>query len=61
MIGVLYKWYKLVKFIRKHRKRGFASFSIVTTSDEIIVVVEELGGPEGKYVYEQIRLNYYGY
>jgi len=32
------KWRKLIKFIREHRKAGFGSFQLLTTSDRIIII-----------------------
>ena len=44
---------KLVKFIKKHRANGVPEFKILTTSNEIIVVVQQEG-----YESDQIRFKY---
>lgn len=31
------KWKTLIRFIKKHRKQGDASFMVVTTSDTFII------------------------
>jgi hypothetical protein len=30
-------WVRLIRFIRKHRKNGLASFEIVTNSEKLII------------------------
>ena len=42
-------WAKLIKFIIKHRKEHRASFQILTTASEIIVIEDETD--------EQLRIN----
>ena len=52
----IFKWIKLIRFIKKHRNLGIASFGIVTTSDEVIIYNKDIGG--GEFIKEQIRINY---
>lgn len=54
----MFKWIKLIRFIRKHRKNGMASFTIATTSDEIIIVTEGICDYHKDYKHEQLRLKY---
>jgi len=42
-------WREMIMFIRKHRKEHRASFQILTTSSEVIIVEKETR--------EQIRIN----
>jgi len=45
------KYRKIIKFIKKYRQLGIASFSVVTTSDTFILTADK----EGR---EQLRLKY---
>lgn len=36
----MFKWIKLIKWIRKHRKNGNMSFDVVTDSDTFVITVE---------------------
>lgn len=51
----MFKWFKLIRFIKKHRRiNNIPSFRIITTSEEIIVwVVDKENGID-----EQIRFKY---
>jgi len=46
------KFRKIIKFIKKYRELGVASFSIVTTSSELVITAEYQG------VREQLRIQY---
>ena len=35
------KWIKLIKFIKKHRSRGIASFKVYTNSDTFIITTDD--------------------
>lgn len=35
----MFKWIKLIMWIKKHRKEGNASFDVVTNSDTFIITV----------------------
>lgn len=50
------KWIRLLRFIKKHRKNGCASFGLITTGTEVVVFTRP---PNLKdYPKEQIRFNY---
>jgi hypothetical protein len=49
----MFKWIRLIKFIKEKRKLGISLFEVLSTSDEIIVVNED----GKKYTYKiQIKL-----
>ena len=50
----MFKWRKMIKFIKKHRKIGIASFRVVTNSNTFVMWVTD---PE-KGIDEQIRIPY---
>lgn len=50
----MFKWLRLIKFIKKHRSKGISSFSLITTSDKIILTANDR---EGNTI-EQLRINY---
>lgn len=33
----MFKWYKLIKFVKQQRKKGFFSFKVVTTESEFVI------------------------
>ena len=35
----MFKWIRLIKWIKNHRKEGNASFDVVTNSDTFIITV----------------------
>jgi hypothetical protein len=35
------KWIRLIRFIKKHRKRGMATFKVLTNLDTFIIVTED--------------------
>jgi hypothetical protein len=42
----MFKWIKLIKWIKNHRKEGKADFRVVTNADTFIITV---GGCEQSY------------
>ena len=48
----MFKWIKLIKFVKRHRSLGNYSFKVVTNSDTFIMYVETKDKPE------QIRIPY---
>lgn len=48
----MFKWIKLIKFIKKYRSLGIMSFKVVTNSDTFILYVDEKG------YHDQIRISY---
>jgi hypothetical protein len=33
----MFKWYRLIKFVRQQRKKGFFSFKVVTNEYEFVI------------------------
>jgi hypothetical protein len=58
MIINMFKWFRLMRFIRKHRKKGMPSFKIITTSNEVIVTTRAVTKQDENYQKDQIRFNY---
>ena len=50
----MWKFRRIVKFIKKYRAKGIASFDVVTTSDTIILYVID----KDKRIDDQIRIRY---
>jgi len=48
------KWIEMIKFIKKYRSIGLASFTVVTNVDTFILCVED----EKKGIKDQIRIKY---
>ena len=46
----MFKWYKLIKWVRQQRKREFLSFKVVVSATEFII-----WNPEND---EQLRIKY---
>ena len=44
------KWYKLIKWVKQQRKKGFYSFRVVASDKEFIIWNKE--------TYEQLRIKY---
>jgi len=52
------KWIKLIRFIKKHRSRGIASFSVVTNSDTFIITTEDCKQTEASWKENMLRIPY---
>ena len=52
------KWIKLIKFIKRHRVRGIASFSVVTNSDTFIITTEDCEQTEESWKENMLRIPY---
>lgn len=48
------KWREIIRFIKKYRKLGVASFFVSTNSDTFIITVRD----KEKDIYEQLKLKY---
>jgi hypothetical protein len=46
----MFKWYKLIKWIKKQRKTGQYSFSVITNKDEFIIYIHQTN--------EELRIKY---
>lgn len=54
----MFKWIKLIKWIKNHRENGKGTFNVVTTEDTFIITVE---GCESTYEYwdkNMLRIKY---
>jgi hypothetical protein len=49
----MFKWIKLIRFIRKYRKLGIASFRITTNADTIVIYPADT-----QYDDDDLRLKY---
>jgi len=50
----MFKWFRLIAFIKKNRKKGLPHFKILTNSDTIIICAED----KDKSIKEQLRITY---
>lgn len=52
------KWIKLIRFIKKHRSRGVASFRVVTNSDTFVITTKDCEPTEESWKENMLRLPY---
>lgn len=52
------KWIKLIRFIKKHRLRGVASFRVVTKSDLFVITTEDCENTEVSRKENMLRIPY---
>lgn len=52
------KWIKLIRFIKKHRNRGIASFRVVTNSDTFIITTEDCEQTKSSWKENMLRITY---
>lgn len=52
------KWIKLIRFIKKHRSRGVASFKVVTNSDTFVITTKDCEPTEESWKENMLRLPY---
>ncbi len=52
----MFKWLRLIRFIKKHRKLGYSKFTILTTSEKIIVKVNV--PPDKDMIYDKLQIPY---
>ena len=52
------KWIKLIKFIKKHRSRGIASFNVSTNGDTFIITTEDCEQTEESWKENMLRIKY---
>ena len=52
------KWIRLIRFIKKHRTRGIASFSVVTNSNTFIITTEDCESTEESWKENMLRIPY---
>ncbi len=54
----MFKWMKLIKWIKQHRKEGNASFLCVTNSDTFIITVRNCEPSEDSWKKNMLRIPY---
>ena len=52
------KWIKLIRFIKKHRARGIASFDVVTDAETFIITTEDSERTEESWKETMLRIKY---
>ncbi len=52
------KWIKLIRFIKKHRAKGIASFDVVTNSDTFIITTEDCESTQESWKENMLRIPY---
>jgi len=55
---IMFKWIKLIKWIRVHRKEGNASFDIVTNSDTLVITVSGCENTRESWDKNMLRIKY---
>ena len=50
------KWFKLIQWIKQHRKEGNSSFTVVTNSDTFVITVR--GSNPKNWDKNMLRINY---
>ena len=54
----MFKWMKLIKWIKKHRIEGKASFNVVTNSDTFIITVSGCKNTRESWNKNMLRIKY---
>jgi hypothetical protein len=54
----MFNWIKLIKFIKKHRNNGIASFRVTTNSDTFIITTEDCKNTVESRKENMLRLKY---
>jgi len=54
----MFKWIKLIKWIRNHRKEGNSSFKVLTTSDTFIITVSGCESTRESWDKNMLRIKY---
>lgn len=54
----MFKWIKLIKWIKNHRKEGNASFDVVTNSDTFVITVTESKQTQESWEKNMLRIKY---
>ncbi|MCK9416384.1 hypothetical protein M0Q97_06975 [Candidatus Dojkabacteria bacterium] len=53
-----FKWIKLIKWIKEHRKEGNASFHVVTNADTFIITVDGTESTEESWSKNMLRIKF---
>lgn len=54
----MFKWIKLIKWIKNHRQKGSASFSVVTDSNTFIITVSDCERTEESWKKNMLRIDF---
>ena len=54
----MFKWIKLIKWIKNHRKEGNGSFDVVTNSDTFIITVSGCESTRESWNKNMLRIDY---
>lgn len=54
----MFKWIKLIKWIKTHRKDGNASFNVLTNSDTFIITVTDCENTRKSWDKNMLRIKY---
>lgn len=54
----MFKWIKLIRWIKKHRKEGNASFEVVTNADTFVITVRGCESTRESWDKNMLRIKY---
>lgn len=54
----MFKWIKLIKWIRSHRKEGNGSFDVVTDANTFIITVSDCDNTRESWDKNMLRIKY---
>lgn len=54
----MFKWIKLIRWIKKHRKEGKGSFEVVTNADTFIITVKDCETSRESWNKNMLRIRY---
>ena len=54
----MFKWIRLIKWIKKHREEGNSSFEVVTDSDTFIITVKNCETSRESWKKNMLRIKY---
>ncbi len=58
MFKNMFKWLRLIKWIKNHRKNGYTSFDVVTNSDTFIITVSGCESTQESWEKNMLRIKY---
>lgn len=54
----MFKWIRLIKWIKNHRKNGNASFSVITNEDTFVITVSGCENTHESWKENMLRIPY---
>ena len=57
-LNIMRKWIKLIRWIKKHRAEGNASFDVVTNSDTFVITVRGCESTRESWDKNMLRIKY---